>query len=147
MEITERLLAVEEIKCLKARYFRLMDTKQWAKWEQLFADDLVAEFPDDQPDGIPFRNRRDFALAIEAANGPARTLHHGHTPEIEILTPISARGVWVMQDWMEWPDGGPFPFGMQKLTGWGHYHETYVKCADGWRIKTLKLTRLHLEKF
>jgi hypothetical protein len=146
MEISERLLAIEEIKCLKARYFRLMDTKQWAQWETLFAPDLVAEFPDDQPGAIPFRNRRDFVQAIEASNGPALTLHHGHTPEIEILTPTSARGIWVMQDWMQWPASGPFPFGMQKLIGWGHYHETYVKLAEGWCIKTLRLTRLHLER-
>ena len=30
-----------EVCMLKARYFRLLDTKDWNGWRQLFADDLV----------------------------------------------------------------------------------------------------------
>ena len=34
MEVLARLEAIEEIRALKARYFRLIDTKQWhlEKW-------------------------------------------------------------------------------------------------------------------
>ena len=32
-----------------------------------------------------------------------------------------------------------------RLDGYGHYHETYEKGADGWRIKSSKLTRLHTD--
>jgi hypothetical protein len=31
------------------------------------------------------------------------------------------------------------------MTGWGHYHETYRKEAGGWRIASMKLTRLRIE--
>lgn len=146
METIDKLLAIEEIKSLKARYFRLMDTKKWAEWEQLFATDLVADFPDDRPDSPPFRGRREFVAAIQGVNGAALTLHHGHTPEIEILTPTSARGIWVMQDWVRWPESIAATTGGRYLIGWGHYHETYVKSAEGWRIATLKLTRLHIDR-
>jgi hypothetical protein len=29
-----------------------------------------------------------------------------------------------------------------QLVGYGHYHDTYVKGPDGWRISSSKLTRL-----
>ena len=38
-----------------------------------------------------------------------------------------------MEDMLRWPDG-------TELHGYGHYHETYEKVGDTWRIKTLKLT-------
>ena len=31
------------------------------------------------------------------------------------------------------------------MHGYGHYHETYEKGPDGWRIKTLLLTRLRVD--
>ena len=41
----QSLVAVEEIKQLKARYFRFMDTKRWDEWADLFAEDAVLEWP------------------------------------------------------------------------------------------------------
>ena len=32
----ESLLAIEQIRQLKARYFRLLDTKQWDEWGEVF---------------------------------------------------------------------------------------------------------------
>jgi hypothetical protein len=44
-----------------------------------------------------------------------------------------------MEDELWWPAGSP----ITHLHGYGHYHETYVKGADGWRIASMTLTRLH----
>jgi len=44
-----------------------------------------------------------------------------------------------MEDRLWWSPGGP----VRHLHGFGHYHETYEKTADGWRIKAMTLTRLH----
>ena len=38
MELTD-LLEIEQIKQLKARYFRLMDQKRWDEFAQLFTED------------------------------------------------------------------------------------------------------------
>ncbi len=35
--------------------------------------------------------------------------------------------------------------GGRALTGWEHYHERYVRTAEGWRIAEQKLTRLHMD--
>ena len=40
----ECLLAIEEIKNLKARYFRCMDTKGWTGFQAVFAADATADF-------------------------------------------------------------------------------------------------------
>jgi hypothetical protein len=39
--LAEKLWDIEQIKQLKARYFRLMDTKDWVAWRDLFTDDCL----------------------------------------------------------------------------------------------------------
>ena len=68
----------------------------------------------------------------------ARTVHHGHMPEIELTGPDSAAGVWAMSDYVEFASEG-VPVGFR---GYGHYHERYVKRDGAWRIAHMKLTRL-----
>jgi hypothetical protein len=140
----EKLLALEELRLMKARYFRLLDSKRWSEWSELFEEDIVADFQDEQPD-LVYRGRNAFVSAVQISLGPALTLHHGHTPELEILSENTAKGIWAMQDWLYWPESGNTLglIGMRSLLGWGHYHETYVKRSDSWRIATLKLTRMH----
>jgi len=143
MDIAEKLLAIEEIKALKARYFRYCDGKEWDKFEQLFVSDLVCEAEDNG--SILIRGAREFAEASRSFLGPSVSIHHGHTPEIDILSATAAKGIWVMQDILTWEAGDPLN-GFKKIIGWGHYHETYRKETDGWRIATWKLTRVRLDR-
>lgn len=146
MNDIERLLVIESIKKLKARYFRFMDTKDWAMLPTVFAPDAQMDMRGETGD--------DSGLVTGAANIAAFmrssvefliTVHHGHTPEIEILSPTSARGIWAMEDKLWKPPGSPSTLPFTALHGYGHYHETY-QCIDGnWLIKTTRLTRLHLE--
>ena len=46
-----------------------------------------------------------------------------------------------MEDKLRWPPGGP----IRTLHGYGHYHETYEKLEEQWRIKTITLTRLRVD--
>ena len=66
------------------------------------------------------------------------TVHQGHMPEIDLTSETTATGIWALNDIVIWPNG-------MRLDGYGHYHETYEKGADGWRIKSSKLTRLHAD--
>jgi hypothetical protein len=70
--------------------------------------------------------------------GDVVTVHHGHTPEIELTSATTARGIWAMEDMLRWPDG-------REMHGYGHYHETYELVEDAWRIKTSTLTRLRVD--
>jgi 3-phenylpropionate/cinnamic acid dioxygenase small subunit len=40
----DQLMDIEQIKQLKARYFRLLDTKQWEAWGQVFTADCEVRF-------------------------------------------------------------------------------------------------------
>lgn len=146
MDPTERLEAIEAIQALKARYFRCLDTKDWDGFAEVFAPDAMMDVSGEMRDGRTkgdgiLRGHREIAAFVRGAVDNVVTVHHGHTPEIELTSPTTARGIWAMEDALRWPEGSP----IRAMHGYGHYHETYEKLAGSWRIKTLTLTRLRLD--
>ncbi|OHT19794.1 nuclear transport factor 2 family protein [Edaphosphingomonas haloaromaticamans] len=146
MDAIERLLAIEEIKTLKARYFRCMDLKDWAGLRAVFTDDLHADFREgtDPPNPQALIAGADAYIAMLApilAN--ITTVHHGHMPEIAFTSPKLATGIWAMEDKLWVGPGATVPYTF--LHGYGHYHETYRHEADGWRIASVRLTRLRID--
>ena len=139
----ERLAAVEDIKQLKARYFRCMDTKDWDGFRDVFTVDARLDTsgempPSDDPDaGIVVGNEAIRAF-VRGSVDEVVTVHHGHMPEIAIMSPTTATGIWSMEDMLRWPEGSP----MKAMHGYGHYLETYAKVDGTWLIATLELTRL-----
>ena len=138
------LEALEQIKQLKARYFRFVDTKRWQEWGELFTEDVTAEYynaPRDRPnEGLPELKCTGRTNLVEAASRALSTgisVHQGYMPEIEITSPTTARGIWAMFDYLRFPT---FIF-----KGYGHYEEEYVKEVSGWKIKKVLLTRLHCD--
>jgi uncharacterized protein (TIGR02246 family) len=127
---------IEEIRQLKARYFRTMDTKDWDGMRQVFTDDVVIDTS--EAGGARITGADEFMTFLREALGGAVTVHQGHMPEIELTSEAQATGVWALNDIVIWPNG-------MRLDGYGHYHETYEKQADGWRIAASKLTRLHVD--
>ena len=150
----EKLLAIEEIKKLKARYFRTMDTKDWDGLGTVFAPESVFDFgeatidPIDNPDDegpAPVEGGEAIVAAIRDALSNVNSVHQGHMPEIEITSEKTAKAVWPMEDVLRPISVGELAEPFRPFKGYGHYHETYV-CLDGtWRIKTSKLTRLRVE--
>ena len=130
---------IEAIKQLKARYFRLMDTKDWDGFRELFAPDVHVDVSGDGAgtfDGVDV-----FLEMLLPTLRDVVTVHHGHMPEIEVTSPTTATGIWAMEDVLRFPSES----GFGELHGWGHYHETYVKDDDTWRIQSTRLTRLRLD--
>jgi hypothetical protein len=141
----EQLLEIEAIKRLKARYFRLMDSKDWEGFAAVFASDAEIDVSDDAgPDAGHVSGGSEIAASIQRAVGAARTVHHGHMPEIELTSPTTASGVWAMFDYVEWPAPKGQP-GRVGLKGYGHYIETYRKIDGEWRIASMKLARLRID--
>jgi uncharacterized protein (TIGR02246 family) len=127
---------MEAIKQLKARYFRTMDTKDWVTMRQVFTDDVLMDTTDSGGDIVAGADR--FLAFLREVLDAVVTVHHGHTPEIELTSASSATGIWAMEDMLRWPDG-------RELHGYGHYHETYEKGDGIWRIKSSTLTRLRMD--
>jgi hypothetical protein len=139
----EKILAIEEIKRVKSKYFYGLDHKDWDLWRrEVFAPDGRLEVPEADMvcDGF------DAILAyVTAACGDQVSVHHGHMPDIEITSDGTARGVWAMEDRLYRTKEQPLADGSTHLHGFGHYHETYVRTPSGWRIASTKLTRLRVE--
>jgi uncharacterized protein (TIGR02246 family) len=127
---------VEAIKQLKARYFRTMDTKDWAAMRRVLADDVVMDTTDSG--GGVVTGADEFLQFLEQTLANSVTVHQGHMPEIQFTSATTATGIWALDDVIIWPDGS-------RLQGYGHYHETYEKIDGEWRIKSSTLTRLHME--
>jgi hypothetical protein len=145
MDLLEKLAAIEDIKRLKARYFRLVDSKQYDALEGLFTPNVRVDHSQDHP-SARHDNRKDWIAMIRRGMATTTSIHHGHTPEIEIISRTTASGIWPMQDWIWWPDGETSPLGDKALVGWGHYHETYVKIAADWRIDSVTLKRIKIDR-
>ena len=139
MTVSSQEAAIQAIERLKARYFRLMDTKEWAAYRQLFTDDMIFYFESEE---APAATSGDaFVAHVRSRLATAVSVHQGHMPEIELTSPDSARGVWAMFDWVDDPEHS------RAFQGYGHYHEEYRRCADGqWRIAQLRLTRLRVDE-
>jgi hypothetical protein len=134
------LRETESIKQLKARYCRFLDSKEWDSWRQLFADDFVSDTA--QAGGKVIHGADDFvAFTRKSLEGPSHpTAHHVHAPEIELLSPTTARGVWALEDVVRLAPG-------VNLRGYGHYPETYAKVDGQWVFKSSKLTRVREDVF
>jgi hypothetical protein len=137
----EKLVDVESIRQLKARYFRLMDQKRWDEWRDVFVEDVEITTPDDTGDPNPIVGRDLFIDRLIAMIATVPTIHHGHMSEISVDGDTAA-GVWSMEDHLFWPPA----FGLGHMWGTGWYEDTYRRSEDGqWRIATTYLRRIRVE--
>ncbi|CAJ1579600.1 nuclear transport factor 2 family protein [[Mycobacterium] wendilense] len=134
---------IEAIRRLKAQYCRFLDTRDIPAWRALFDPDVVVTLdlavstggadPQTMP---PLQGLEAFEPVVLGGIADAATMHHCHTPEIDLTSPTTASAIWAMEDLLVWEG--------RQLHGAGHYHETYEKSDGRWRIKTLHLTRTML---
>jgi hypothetical protein len=126
------------IQNLKARYCRLLDTKDWAGWRGLFTGDFIL---DTALAGGARIEGADAAVAYvrSSITDDTITTHQVHTPEITV-NGDEAAAIWAMMDRNIWPNG-------RTLTGYGHYAERYRKVDEAWKIAASTLTRLHVDYF
>lgn len=127
---------VRAIEQLKYRYFRMLDLKQWAGFEDCFVPEATADFA-----GLAFATAAEAAAFMRENLGPRMiTVHHGHHPEIAV-DGDSATGTWYLDDRVLMPDHGLV------LEGAAFYDDHYVRTPSGWRIartgyrRTYELTR------
>jgi len=136
--VSKALEEIEQIKKLKARYFRLMDMKLWEEWGEVFAEDATVHVVTMAGIEVFWEGRQQIVTNNSSILNDVITVHHGHMPEIEMTGAATATGIWAMSDYLVFPNG-------TFLNGYGHYHEEYVKENGQWRIKSLSLTRLREE--
>lgn len=128
----QRLVDIEAIKQLRGRYSRAVDTKDWGLFAASLTEDAVLT-----AEGGVNEGRDSIVAMVSGALASATTVHHQHTPEIEITGPDAATGIWAMQDIVQ--------IDTFVLRGFGHYHEEYARTPEGWKIKRSTLTRTSVD--
>jgi 3-phenylpropionate/cinnamic acid dioxygenase small subunit len=146
-------LAIEEIKRLKAHYCRLLDTKRWEEWGELFTEDAQLWSGSGEADVI--QGRSEIVRRVSEALKEAITVHQVTMPDIEITQAANAtkvtmpdkehtaasraQAVWGMNDYT---DRSPGDSPRQR---WGYYDESYDLCDDHqWRIRSLRLMTIRV---
>ena len=128
------LVALEELKRLKYRYLRTLDTKDWDAFGDTLAEDATADYGE----RLSFTGRDAITAYMRTTLTPAIiTVHHVHHPEISV-DGDSATGVWALDDTVVVTEH------RMLLRGAAHYEDRYERGADGaWRIAHTGYRRLY----
>ncbi len=154
MMSVEELAAIEQIKQLKSSYFRALDTKDWALMRTIFSSSPSADYRGAVDEGEDssgtvanavnsqvLTDIDTIADGLRDALAGCKSSHLGGNPEITVLADGTAKGIWAMQDWLWFEESTP----RVRLRGHGHYHDSFVREGDSWKIHTLRLTRVNVE--
>jgi len=136
MDNLEKLLAIEEIKQLEAKRVRFLDCKDWVSYAAVHVPEMEHTYGPTPPafgiENVVEKVRKRLEGAV--------SIHHLHSPEIELTSSVSAKAVWVMEDVVIWREQDLF------LHGYGHYFCDYVCRDDRWLISGRVLKRLWLQE-
>lgn len=137
--VADTLWNIEQIRQLKSRYFRALDNKDWDLFQDVFTREVAIT---NKRAGLERRlQREDQVLYIRQLIGAGRSIHHGYSPEIELIDETTAAGIWAMDDVIIYPPSE----NPQGFRGWGYYHDTYRVEDGAWRIAATDLQRIRFE--
>lgn len=134
---SNQLSDIEQIKQLKAQYFRFIDKKDWTDWGNVFATNATVQATA-LCLTVNYSGRSQIVSGVSSPLQGALTVHHGYMPEITLTSSTTATGTWEMEDRINYLTAVDYH-------GWGNYSETYVKQNGQWYIQSTVLTRLREE--
>lgn len=145
MSELEWLVALEQIRQLKARRDRCIDARDWEEYEALHAVDhhshhATVNVTRGGSGPVTWTSAAEMTRNSKAILVDRPMIHHSYDPEIIFDTPTNARGLWAMTDaGVYTEDDGS--------DGWhilyGYYYETYEK-RDGRWVFTERRWQRHL---
>ena len=129
------LIAIEQIKQLKARYFRGIDTCNLELLRNVLAPEVYIRFQ--SPTYQLELNGLEEAIEFYRSNFTHRRfgMHNGHTPEIEV-NGDEATGLWYLNDVFINLDKQTL------LNGSAIYEDNYARIDGEWRIVRTGYKRL-----
>ena len=138
-EKVQRLYDIEEIKALKGKYLRCLDTKDWAGIQETFAPGITTDYSGgkysfDTPEAIV-----DFLTKSMPAT--VITQHQCHTPEIWFESVCVAWGYLYLQDYLLMPEHN------MRIKGSAIYKDMYQKVDGKWLIQKTGYTRVFEERW
>lgn len=119
---------IDDVKQVKYRYLRALDTKNWDEFADTLTEDVVADYGQSLGESLHFTDRAALVDYLRRSLGPETiTEHHVSHPEITVAGD-RATATWYLQDRVIAP---AFNF---MLIGAAFYHDTYRHTSDGWKI-------------
>lgn len=94
LDAIERIVAIEEIKQLKARRDHALDQKDWDTYAAVHAPDHHSHNDGHDQWPSPAKVIENLKRILEGVT----TCHQSHTPKITFETPEKAHCVWSMED-------------------------------------------------
>ena len=99
MMTADDLVEMEQIKRVKYRYLRAMDTGDLDLLGTLFTADVTARFVGGSYDVTVEGRAKLLEYLAVSANADVVINHNCHHPEIDLTGPATADGLWYLQDW------------------------------------------------
>lgn len=132
----QQLSDFEDIRTLKHRYFRGIDTADIELLRPLFTEDVEIDYR-----GGSYRAKlsgRDNMVEFLANSfhAGALAMHHGHMPEITLVGEDTAEGIWYLEDLFILLDAGI------KTQGTALYKDVYRREDGEWKIARSEYDRV-----
>lgn len=132
------LVEIEEIKRVKYRYLRCLDQKRWDELCEVLTEDAVASYSGGK---YHFEGRVAIVEFLSRTMGADsfHSSHRVHQPEIDLLGPDDASGVWAMDDVVVMTDWD------LTIRGAAFYEDEYRREDGRWRISRTGYKRVYEE--
>lgn len=132
------LVALEEIRRLKARYLRCLDLKLWDEMAGTLTADAHARYgTPSYGKPLTFESREAIVEFFRNAVGPGvTTVHFAGQPEIDV-DGDTATGTWLMRDKVIVPEHRVI------IEGAAYYEDTYRRVDGVWLTASTQYDRLY----
>ena len=140
-----RLLAIEDIRVLRAQYWRFVDTKAWEEFGELFTQTCYFT---NHESNYTFAGNDQMREQIRGILGEVFTFHAGHQSEITVLDETHASGIWAISDYLVFPEHVEYPADpdIKTIRSVGYYFDTYEKVDDRWLFAGIDFHRMRTDK-
>ena len=129
---------IDEIKQVKYRYLRALDTKNWDEFADTLTEDVTGDYGQSIGRGTPFhRPRRAGGVHADVAADRRSSPSTASPTPRSSLDGDEASATWYLQDRVIVPD---FNF---MLIGAAFYHDRYRRTSDGWKISATGYDRTY----
>jgi len=132
----QHLSDLEDIRTLKHRYFRAIDTADAALLDGLFTEDVTVDYRGGTY-RVAFSGRGNMIeFLLNSFHSGAVAMHHGHMPEISLTGADDAEGLWYLEDIFISTEAGTY------TAGSAIYKDLYRREHGRWKIARTEYDRV-----
>jgi hypothetical protein len=132
----QQLTDLEDIKVLKHRYFRGIDTADMTLLASLFTLDIDCEYRGGTYKVALKGRSAMLEFLANAFHSGAAAMHHGHMPEITLTGDNSATGIWYLEDIFINVETGTY------TSGTAIYRDHYRREGGVWKLSCTEYDRV-----